>query len=113
MTLNGFKVQRFSQEGTILILTIVASSIETAKTCITEDMVILDSVGNQFNRFVGYTNIDQIVVNENAGTYEFYLNRDDSYDTELVRLKAKLQAAIEANAFLEECIVEMAGVVYA
>lgn len=32
---------------------------------------------------------------------------------EMRELQAQLKAAVETNAFLEECIVEMAGIVYA
>lgn len=42
-------------------------------------------------------------------------NRDklSALEAENKRLNAKLSAAIESNSMLEECLVEMAGVVYA
>lgn len=47
--------------------------------------------------------------NENAD------NRDkvSALEAENKTLKSKLTAAIESNSMLEECLVEMAGVVYA
>lgn len=51
-------------------------------------------------------NNPDIVIEESPD--EISLLKDDNK-----RLNAKIQALTESNQFLEECIVEMAGVVYA
>ncbi len=86
---------------------------------------IYDSSGTHINTIVASEMFVQNYCAKNGYTYEFVAPKPEpdpeptmdervtALEAENKTLKSKLTAAIESNSMLEECLVEMAGVVYA
>lgn len=124
MTINNVVLKGYDQQGSMLTLVLETVDLDVAKTCITDNMTVMDGAGNLVTRFTGYTRIQQLALEDTAGTVTAVLHRNVSYDEELAQLRAKLEAenkllkeqvAAQADQaeFYEDCIAEMASVVYA
>lgn len=120
MTLNGIPVAGYNILGDSCIIRVKADSLEAAKSVVSTNMMLKDGVGNDFLQITGYSTITSIVLTPDTGVYELHIARDaagkeriDALEEENKELKAKLDAAIQSNQMLEDCLVEMAGVVYA
>lgn len=120
MTLNGIPVLNYSVDEKQAMLLLSTDSMENATGAVSGSMMLKDGVGNDFFAIVGYGTVRRVTYVASMNAYEVVLERESTdapritaLEAENKRLAARLQAATEANAFLEECIVEMAGVVYA
>ena len=120
MTLNSIPVVGYNVLQDTCILRLKADSMDAAKAAISSNMVLKDDIGNDFLQLSGYGTIASIVLTPDSSIYELHLARDatgkeriDALEAENKELQAKLAAAIQSNQMLEDCIVEMAGVVYA
>ena len=81
-------------------------------------------MGAPIVRFTNFTHILSVTVVPDNNAYQLHLrsvdaqtvaNADDiaALTKENKTLKAQLEASIQSNQMLEDCLVEMAGVVYA
>ena len=120
MTLNNIPVLGYNVLQDSCVLRLAATSLDEAKAAVSSSMVLKDGVGNDFLHIAGYSTITSIVLAPDTGVYELHIARDavgktriDALEKENKELKAKLEAAIQSNQTLENCLVEMAGVVYA
>lgn len=124
MTINNVVLKGYDQQGSMLTIVLETVDMDVAKTCITDNMTVLDGAGNLVTRFTGYTRIQQFVLDDTAGTVTAVLHRNVSYDEELFQLQAKLEAEnkllkeqvkmqSQQQTFLEDCLLEIGDVVYA
>lgn len=120
MTLNGIPVLNYSVDEKQAVLLLSTNSMEDATNTVSNSMMLKVGVGNDFFAIVGYGTVKRVTYVASMNAYEVVLERESTdapritaLEAENKKLTAQLQAATEANAFLEECIVEMAGVVYA
>lgn len=120
MTLNGLPVLNYSVDDKQAMLTLPTESVEATMQAVSDNMMLKDGVGNDFYAIVGYGTIKRVAYIPELSAYEIVLERTSSEAQRIsnieaanTTLMAKLHAAEETNAFLEECIVEMAGIIYA
>lgn len=124
MTVNGLQVLAYSLSGDIADITVQADSYDTAISIVSKDIMLEDGMGAPIIRFTNFTHILSVTVVPNNNAYQLRLrsvdaqtvaNADDidALSKENKLLKAQLEASIQSNQMLEDCIVEMAGVVYA
>ena len=124
MTVKGLQVLAYGLSGDIADITVQADSYDMAVSIVSKDIVLEDGMGAPIVRFTNFTHILSVTVVPNNNAYQLRLrsvdaqtvaNADDidALNKENKLLKAQLAASIQSNQMLEECIVEMAGVVYA
>lgn len=116
MTLNGIPVFNYSIGETEASLVLSVSSIQDAINLVSADMMLKDGAGNDFLAIRGYDEVKKVSYMPAVGGYEIILSRSNGIQSlrdENARLNAKLNAAIQSNQMLEECLVEMAEIVYA
>ena len=124
MTVKGLQVLAYGLSGDIADITVQADNYDTAVSIVSKDIVLEDGMGAPIVRFTNFTHILSVTVVPNNNAYQLRLrsvdaqtvaNADDidALNKENKLLKAQLAASIQSNQMLEECIVEMAGVVYA
>ena len=124
MTVKGLQVLAYGLSGDIADITVQADNYDTAVSIVSKDIVLEDGMGAPIVRFTNFTHILSVTVVPGNNAYQLRLrsvdaqtvaNADDidALNKENKLLKAQLAASIQSNQMLEECIVEMAGIVYA
>lgn len=124
MTVKGLQVLAYGLSSDIANITVQADSYDTAVSIVSKDIVLEDGMGAPIVRFTNFTHILSVTVVPDNSAYQLHLrsvdaqtvaNADDiaALTKENKTLKAQLEASIQSNQMLEDCLVEMAGVVYA
>lgn len=120
MTLNGVPVLNYNVTETELTLCVNVSSMEDARNVISDDLMLKDGVGNDFMHLQGFSNIKSIAYLETLGAYEIRAYKKTTAEQKVAELekvnqelREEIKKLTESNTMLEECIVEMAGIVYA
>lgn len=116
MTLNGVPVFNYSIGEAEASLVLAVSSIQEAINLVSADMMLKDGAGNDFLSIRGYDEVKKVSYVPAMNGYEIIINRSNGIQAlrdENAHLNAKLNAAIQSNQMLEECLVEVAEIVYA
>lgn len=120
MTLNGIPVLNYSVDEKQATLLLSTNSMEDATKAISSSMMLKDGVGNDFFAIVGYSAVKCVTYVTAMNAYEVTLERESTdapritaLEAENKQLTAKLEASIKVNQMLEDCLVEMAEIVYA
>lgn len=124
MKVNNIPLMSYKADDKEALLIFETQSREDVEAIVSAEIVVLNSANVPVVYLNGYTIIDMISIAPQAGTITLRLLRQDiqvlqheeslkNLEQENKVLKAQLAASIQSNQMLEECIVEMAGVVYA
>lgn len=124
MKINNIPLMSYDADDKEATLVFETQDVEAVKACITTEIVVLNSVNVPVLHLNGYTIIDTISIAPQAGTVAIRILRQNllvlqheeslkDLAQENKVLKAQLAASIQSNQMLEDCLVEMAGVVYA
>jgi hypothetical protein len=124
MKINNIPLMSYDANDKEANLVFETQDVEAVKACITAEIVVLNSVDVPVLHLNGYTIIDTISIAPQAGTVAVRILRQNllvlqheesikDLEQENKVLKAQLEASIQSNQMLEDCLVEMAGVVYA
>lgn len=124
MRVQNLPLLSYTADDMAAKLTFKADSIAEVKAVVGAEIVILNDVDMPIVQLDGYTIIDVISVAPQAGTITLRILRQNkqvlqhaesikSLEQENKLLKAQLEASIQSNQMLEDCLVEMAGIVYA
>lgn len=120
MKLNGLNCIQYGIDGNNLRLVLLNATAEDAASLANNhELVLLDDVGNPAVSFYDFYTLHSIEQNFSQNTVTTILNKRTNMEKSVLEveeenklLKAKLNAVIQNNQTFEECIVELATVVY-
>lgn len=124
MKVNNIPLMSYKADDKEALLIFETQSKEEVEAVVSAEIVVLNSANVPVVYLNGYTIIDMISIAPQAGTITLRLLRQDiqvlqheeslkNLEQENKVLKAQLEASIQSNQMLEDCIVEMAEIVYA
>lgn len=124
MKVNNIPLMSYKADDKEALLIFETQSKEDVEAVVSAEIVVLNSANVPVVYLNGYTIIDMISIAPQAGTITLRLLRQDTQvlqheeslknlEQENKVLKAQLEASIQSNQMLEDCIVEMAEIVYA
>lgn len=124
MKVNNIPLMSYKADDKEALLIFETQSKEDVEAVVSAEIVVLNSANVPVVYLNGYTIIDMISIAPQAGTITLRLLRQDiqvlqheeslkNLEQENKVLKAQLEASIQSNQMLEDCIVEMAEIVYA
>lgn len=120
MQLHGTPVLNYKVTDSKLNICVAAASMEDAKALVSVDMMLQDDSGNDFLLLNGFCDIERVTFVESLKAFELEVRRKTEAELQISKLqkendtlREQLENAIKSNEMLEECIVEMAGIVYA
>lgn len=124
MKVNNIPLMSYKADDKEALLIFETQSKEDVEAVVSAEIVVLNSANVPVVYLNGYTIIDMISIAPQAGTITLRLLRQDiqvlqheeslkNLGQENKVLKAQLEASIQSNQMLEDCIVEMAEIVYA
>jgi hypothetical protein len=124
MKVNNIPLMSYKADDKEALLIFETQSKEDVEAVVSAEIVVLNSANAPVVYLNGYTIIDMISIAPQAGTITLRLLRQDiqvlqheeslkNLGQENKVLKAQLEASIQSNQMLEDCIVEMAEIVYA
>lgn len=124
MKVNNIPLMSYKADDKEALLIFETQSKEDVEAVVSAEIVVLNSANAPVVYLNGYTIIDMISIAPQAGTITLHLLRQDiqvlqheeslkNLEQENKVLKAQLEASIQSNQMLEDCIVEMAEIVYA
>lgn len=124
MKVNNIPLMSYKADDKEALLIFETQSREDVEAVVSAEIVVLNSANVPVVYLNGYTIIDMISIAPQAGTITLRLLRQDiqvlqheeslkNLEQENKVLKAQLEASIQSNQMLEDCLVEMAGIVYA
>lgn len=124
MKVNNIPLMSYKADDKEALLIFETQSKEDVEAVVSAEIVVLNSANVPVVYLNGYTIIDMISIAPQAGTITLRLLRQDiqvlqheeslkNLEQENKVLKAQLDASIQSNQMLEDCIVEMAEIVYA
>lgn len=127
MQLNGIKCMQYT-EGKEAFVAVLSDTTQEAILAIQAGTLELSTdAGNSVMKFLQFGAVESIEQNFATGLFTARFPRMSGQEStiatlqqqvqslaaENTQLTAKVKAANEANAFLEECLVEVANIVYA
>ena len=124
MKVNNIPLMSYKADDKEALLIFETQSKEDVEAVVSAEIVVLNSANVPVVYLNGYTIIDMISITPQAGTITLRLLRQDiqvlqheeslkNLEQENKVLKAQLEASIQSNQMLEDCLVEMAEIVYA
>lgn len=127
MQLNGITCMQYTESADKFTAVLQDTTQEAIMAIAAGTLEISTDAGKTVKRFLQFGAVESIEQNFTTGLFTAKFPRMSGQESQIAALqstvgnlqgenallKAQVKAANEANAFLEECLVEMAGVVYA
>ena len=127
MQLNGIKCVQYTEDKEAFIAVLSDTTQDAIQAIQAGTLELSTDTGNSVKKFLQFGAVESIEQNFTTGLFTARFPRMSGQEStiatlqqqvqslaaENTQLTAKVKAANEANAFLEECLVEVSNIVYA